>query len=349
MRMNRAEQQARTRAAVLTAAHQEFAERGYADTTVDRIADRAELTRGAVYSNFPGKRALYLAVLLDTLELPVRPERPVTDLPAALGAFARAWLDRLPLAGESAADGHLRSRSLTGVIDDDNGRAAAGGTERLGALLLGLALEHVAGPDRRVRVAELALTLLAGAGRMAESAPGFGDPFDVADACAHLASLDLGDSWAPAHLPHVQPAERGNQPWHPPAALPDLLTGEPVRFTEDGVLLVLGAHRLSTVEEAVRAAAPGEPVTVAVVSADPAETGRLVRLLLTDLRGCLLSVFPPDTWPALHLVLDEDGAVAAALGVDPADGAEAAARIRNGAITARATTRSAAHAVAAAD
>jgi AcrR family transcriptional regulator len=65
VRLTRAQQQERTRAAVLAAARQEFTEHGYVDAKVDRIAERAELTRGAVYSNFPSKRALYLAVLFD--------------------------------------------------------------------------------------------------------------------------------------------------------------------------------------------------------------------------------------------------------------------------------------------
>ncbi|HET7518299.1 MAG TPA: TetR family transcriptional regulator, partial [Actinomycetes bacterium] len=67
-RLTRAQQQARTRAAVLAASRQEFGEHGYAEAKVDRIAERAELTRGAVYSNFPSKRAVYLAVLADLVE-----------------------------------------------------------------------------------------------------------------------------------------------------------------------------------------------------------------------------------------------------------------------------------------
>ncbi|HWS39652.1 MAG TPA: TetR family transcriptional regulator, partial [Actinoplanes sp.] len=59
-RLTRAQQQARTRTAVLGAAIEEFAEHGYADAKIDRIASRVDLTRGAVYSNFPSKRSLYL-------------------------------------------------------------------------------------------------------------------------------------------------------------------------------------------------------------------------------------------------------------------------------------------------
>src|SRR5262245_28777906 len=100
VRLTRAQQQERTRAGVLAAARDEFAQHGYAEATVDRIAERAELTRGAVYSNFPSKRALYLAVLVDQVEgeelEDAGPE--VSRVDDALAAFARLWLDRLPLA-----------------------------------------------------------------------------------------------------------------------------------------------------------------------------------------------------------------------------------------------------------
>jgi AcrR family transcriptional regulator len=334
VRLTRAEQQERNRAAVLAAARGEFAERGYADAKVDRIAERAELTRGAVYSNFPSKRALYLAVLLDSLE----PPTAVASSPDVLGAFARVWLERLPLTGDSPAGGHLRLRSLAGVFDDEPGRTAVAQVARLEALLLGRALETPG--TRRVRLAELVLTLLGGAGHLAEKAPGFGDPFDVIRACQHLAGLDLGDTWDPPHLPFVRPAEPVREAWAPPGELPDLLTGHPVQFG-DGVLVVLGTSRLGAAEEAVRAA---DDLTVVVVTSDPAELGRLVRLRVGDLVGCLRAVFGAVS-PGLRLVLDEVGAVAAAVGVRDADDTEAAVRIEAGEIVVRATGRGAAHAV----
>ncbi|MFC7741041.1 TetR family transcriptional regulator [Nocardiopsis composta] len=76
-RLSRAELQEVNRAKVLAAADAEFAERGFRDAKVDAIAERAELTRGAVYSNFPGKRALYFAVLAERAErAPVQPPPP---------------------------------------------------------------------------------------------------------------------------------------------------------------------------------------------------------------------------------------------------------------------------------
>jgi AcrR family transcriptional regulator len=86
-RLTRAEAQALNRAKILTAARDEFAERGFRDVKIDEIADRAELTRGAVYSNFPGKRALYFAVLAhEPVDLPTL--RPATTVKEALSSFA---------------------------------------------------------------------------------------------------------------------------------------------------------------------------------------------------------------------------------------------------------------------
>jgi len=111
-RLTRAQQQERTRAAVLAAAENEFAEQGYADAKVDRIAERAELTRGAVYSNFPSKRALYLAVLVHLVE---RGEAaPATARGGSLGAFARVWLERLPMATDPPG-GQLRCARSPGL------------------------------------------------------------------------------------------------------------------------------------------------------------------------------------------------------------------------------------------
>jgi AcrR family transcriptional regulator len=352
-RLTRAQRQARTRAAVLAASRREFGEHGYAEAKVDRIAERADLTRGAVYSNFPSKRALYLAVLLELVEQAPAGQVPVSSPgPAgALGAFARAWLERLPLANEPPAGGHLRLRSLAGVVDDEPARTALAQVTRLEALLLALALEsgrpRRGGRVRRVRLAELVLTLLNGSGHLAEVAPGFGDPFDVVRACEQLAGIDLADTWDPPHLPYVAPARPCRDRWAPPAGLPDQLTGRRVGVDADGVVAVLGTSRLEAVEEAVRAARPGDRVTVAVVTGDAAELGRLVRLRVGDLGGCLRRAFPPDAMPRLDLVLDDQALVASAVGVADADDAtEVAVRIEVGTVIARAHGRGAAHAAA---
>jgi AcrR family transcriptional regulator len=61
--MSRADQQARTRAALLTAGTKLFARHGYHETTIDEVARRAGFTRGAFYANFQDKGDLFLTIL----------------------------------------------------------------------------------------------------------------------------------------------------------------------------------------------------------------------------------------------------------------------------------------------
>ncbi|MDQ0957488.1 AcrR family transcriptional regulator [Streptomyces sp. B4I13] len=373
VRLTRAQQQERTRAAVLTAAKAEFTERGYATAKVDGIAERAELTRGAVYSNFPSKRALYLAVLIDMVERAAAAEHGTADgirpsaapqaggrphartsTAEALGAFARIRLERLPLAGQGPSAGRAHLGSLTEVLDDEPIRAAFGQVTRLEALLLALALETSDSracadtpPARQVRRAQLVLRLLDGPGASADPALGFGDPFDIAQACAHLGGLPLADTWNPPHLPYVPPARACRDRWEPPRELRDLLSGRMVGVTGDGVITVLGTHRLEAAEEAVRSARAGDLITVAVTTSAPAETGRLVQLRIGDFARCLERAFDPDDRPGLRVVLDERGLLASAVGVPDADDTtEYAVRVRHDTIVTRAQGPGAAHAAA---
>jgi AcrR family transcriptional regulator len=350
VRLTRAQQQVRTRASVLAAAVEEFAQHGYVDAKVDRIAARAELTRGAVYSNFPSKRSLYLAVLLDSLPglaATAATTEPV-DVMGGAEAFARVWLERLPLYGDAPSAGKLKSLSVTGVFDDDLGRITLAEVTKLESLLLALALEscRARGAIRRVRLAEMILTLLNGASHLAQTAPGFGDPFDVARACRHLAGLDADDTWDPPHLPYVAAARPCRDAWTPPVGLIDEITGRPTDLDGDGLVVILGTGRLSAAEEAVRAARPGDLVTVAVVTRDLPESGALVRLRIVDLVACLRRVFGPAFTPSLRLVLDDQAALASVLGAEATEDAEAAVRLGTGHIVARAHGRGAAYAAA---
>jgi AcrR family transcriptional regulator len=62
-RLTRAESQARTRAQLLTTARELFLRDGYLATSLDKVADAAGFSKGAVYSNFRNKDELCLAVL----------------------------------------------------------------------------------------------------------------------------------------------------------------------------------------------------------------------------------------------------------------------------------------------
>jgi AcrR family transcriptional regulator len=348
VRLNRAEMQEHNRAKVLTAARAEFTERGFRDAKIDQIAERAELTRGAVYSNFPGKRALYFAVLAQAADQ--APDHPPTARTAAdaLADFARAWLARLPLATDEAGSASRLGRDLLPeIMADEQVSLPFAQLTSLSAILLGLALENLGRTPRMVRAAEIALTTLHGATQLAAAAPGFGEPFDLVRACAQLAALDLDDAWQPAHLPHIAPARPVDQPWQPPDAT-DALREEPAPLKGDGVLAVLGLHRLSAIEEALRAAPPDAEVTAVLVTGNPGELGPLARLAVVELRGCLRAAIPASVWPRLRVVLDETGAVAAAAGVSAvSDATETAVRVRAGRIVARADGYGACHAASA--
>lgn len=67
--LSRRDRQRQTRAALIFAARGVFAEDGYHAASVDRIAREAGFSKGAVYSNFDGKPALFLAVMDQNLEL----------------------------------------------------------------------------------------------------------------------------------------------------------------------------------------------------------------------------------------------------------------------------------------
>lgn len=355
-RLTRAQLQEQTKAAVLAAARTEFEAHGFSEAKVDRIAERADLTRGAVYSNFPSKRALYLAVLGNEVER-VPEERWASPQPSshaeALGSFARVWLERLPLAGDSRAAGRLQLRSLAGAVDDEAARTALAQAARCEALLLGLALESYRPQRRRhrrmVRLSELVLTLLHGSGHLAGSAPGFGDPFNVARACEHLAGLDLGDTWHPPHLAFAAAAEPADDEWRGAVEMHDLVSGRPARLDKDGVVAFLGTARLEAAEEAVRAARRGDAVTVIVRTANQEELGRLVQLRIADIAGCLRRALPPEALPSIRIVAGMDAPSASEAGLpDRGDATEAAALLRSGRIVARAAGRGAAHSVAAA-
>ncbi|MGW0550733.1 TetR/AcrR family transcriptional regulator [Streptomyces altiplanensis] len=360
-RLSRAELQEHNRARVLEAARDEFAERGFPGAKVDAIAERAGLTRGAVYSNFPGKRALYFAVLAGLAEHVPEPPHPAPGRtrPEALGALARAWVAGLPLAGTGTSTGdrhgspRLGRHLMSEILSEERIRRPFAQLMKLDAVLLGLALEGLRRPDappgRLVRVAEAVLTTLHGASQMADAAPGFIEPFNIVSACERLADLALDDTWPPPHLPYIPQARPADEPWSPPPAT-DAVRGGPARLADDGVVAILGLHRLEAAEEAVRAAPPGATVTAVLVTGEPAELAPLARLAVAGLCGCLRQAFPLSAWPGLQVVHDVSGALAEAAGVPAvSDGTEAAVRVAGGRIVARADGRGACHAAAAAE
>ncbi|ACU36062.1 transcriptional regulator, TetR family [Actinosynnema mirum DSM 43827] len=339
-RLTRAQTQERTRAAVLVAARAEFAERGYRDVKVDAIAERAELTRGAVYSNFPGKRALYLAVLADLVERTPPPPgaRPGRTLEEALGALARTWVTPVP-----DGIGRALPPELAGEVADVLGALAG-----VNAVLLGLATEALAGVrwdgpihTRRVRLAELVLALLHGARQLDSLPGGAGAPgaYDVVSACERLAGLVMDDWWAPAE-PAVE-AREDDREWVTPEGLVDLVRGRGIEPGDgvgavlgDGVVAVLGVRRWDAVERVARC---GVPVTIALVTDTPTEVLPLVRAVVGELCAAVRVAFPETAWPEVRLVCDPGGRLATAAGfAETGDTTEAAALLSGGRVVATA-------------
>src|SRR5579884_2683375 len=99
-RLTRQESQARTRALLLEVAASEFLAHGYNGTSLERVAELAGFSKGAVYGNFAGKDELCLAVLENQFFSQL--QTFVADFAAAggdtiedrLGVLER-WLDKL--------------------------------------------------------------------------------------------------------------------------------------------------------------------------------------------------------------------------------------------------------------
>ncbi|WP_415973665.1 TetR/AcrR family transcriptional regulator [Rhodococcus sp. 077-4] len=181
---------------LLAAAADEFTERGYAAAKLIDIAHRAGFTKGAVYSNFESKQALFAELLARrSLDLAARVLAHVSDLDSRAAAGAgggeiASWVVAEPrwplltvefgiLAGRDPAIAEryrTDRRALRGELE----RLIAERAERWGvgenfdarrlatslaALISGLAVEHSVDPeeiDERV-IADAVSELFAGA------------------------------------------------------------------------------------------------------------------------------------------------------------------------------------------
>lgn len=122
------------RAALLDAAYDEFAERGYHAASVESIAARAGFTKGAVYGNFDGKFGLFLGLMgpdrmnRESLVLgaggePGDPEASLARIARRLHRTSQDFLPSLMVVearGEAARSPDLAARfaeSRTAVVD----------------------------------------------------------------------------------------------------------------------------------------------------------------------------------------------------------------------------------------
>ncbi|WP_330256430.1 TetR/AcrR family transcriptional regulator [Nocardia sp. NBC_00565] len=358
-RLSRAEQQEITRGRVLDAAKVEFTERGFRGSTVDGIADRAELTRGAVYSNFPGKRALYFAVLAREAEqAPAPSAHPAGATPAAaLGMFASTWAERLPRSNRyayTASEQRLSSPVLSidlipEIQGDERIRWSFSQLMKLDAILLGATLgaldQQRGAPQRFLRIAESVLTILYGATQLSFAAPDFVDPAHVVGLCEQIASLEsVDDAPAPPHEvtgPHPQYV---NELWSPPICF-DMLRNTTARPDGDRVVTVLGMHRIAAIQHLIALSPPHTDITLALVTDDrTGELAPLARLALADFSRSLRYAFPDSALPDIQVIVDESGAIPTACGLESVDdNTEAAVVISAGRITLRASGPDACH------
>ncbi|WP_321813993.1 MULTISPECIES: TetR/AcrR family transcriptional regulator [unclassified Paraburkholderia] len=101
-RMTREESQAQTRTKLIGVAQTLFTRDGYAATSLERIADEAGFSKGAVYSNFDGKESLFLEVLdaygKDSLASILAATQNAESIDEAIDALAR-WSDKQSRTG----------------------------------------------------------------------------------------------------------------------------------------------------------------------------------------------------------------------------------------------------------
>lgn len=166
-RRTQAERRAETRRALLEAAAELFAQRGYDAVSLEEIAARAGYTRGALHYNFAGKHELLLDLLDERLAargsaLPQTSSTP-QEIVAALPydrEFSLLFLEFATAAARDPAIGAaLRERLTTGRRENVPATArllehlelpAAAAEDLLhlvGAFVNGLAIEALAGED----------------------------------------------------------------------------------------------------------------------------------------------------------------------------------------------------------
>ncbi|MPZ81251.1 MAG: TetR family transcriptional regulator [Actinophytocola sp.] len=197
-RLSRAESQARTRTRLLRTARELFLHDGYQATSLDKVAEAAGFSKGAVYSNFRSKNELCLAVLdeiragrtgeiTDLLRAPTTEERlrrfekwaervigdrEWTALEFEFAVQARRDEElRLAMADRIAAVSRGMESAVAGVADGDDALPPmASGEAAVALLCLGVGLGLFRSIDPRMPVSALVNTV-----RVLTGVPAAGD------------------------------------------------------------------------------------------------------------------------------------------------------------------------------
>ncbi|MER6301267.1 TetR/AcrR family transcriptional regulator [Kitasatospora sp. NPDC001539] len=126
--MAKQERALRTREKVLTAAAEVFASQGYSSATLNAVADRIGMTKGALYGHFPSKKSLAGALIAESRQtwtsLRAEYDAPGADARRVLEGVVVGFADRLRsdvrlrAALRLAADCPHLARALSGVLAD---------------------------------------------------------------------------------------------------------------------------------------------------------------------------------------------------------------------------------------
>jgi AcrR family transcriptional regulator len=170
-RRTRVEAREDNRRALLTAARELIVEVGYSSAQLDQIAERAGLTKGAIYSIFGGKEELLRALAdehagqyLPLLEagFDAEPHHTAEDVIEGLGRSYARLIDRPDALALLAFELELSTFALRDPATLETARASERAlTDRLAAVLAGRARR--AGPPLSTGQAEVAADLVLGA------------------------------------------------------------------------------------------------------------------------------------------------------------------------------------------
>jgi AcrR family transcriptional regulator len=101
VRLTRAEQQALTRERLLAAAERVLARHGYSGASIDLVTAEAGYSKGAIYSNFESKEAVFLELLRVYMERDMAELGRIISLaPHQLSAALSAWLETIHADGD---------------------------------------------------------------------------------------------------------------------------------------------------------------------------------------------------------------------------------------------------------
>jgi AcrR family transcriptional regulator len=93
IRLTRAQQQALTRQRLLAAAEEVIARQGYAGASIDLISAEAGYSKGALYSNFESKEAIFLELLRQYMARDMAELEQVSRAPGHSSDRLAAWLE----------------------------------------------------------------------------------------------------------------------------------------------------------------------------------------------------------------------------------------------------------------